>query len=261
MKKNQVTGFTSDVRQPLSFSYVRWTLPYVVVGGALLLVILALGREVGRHVNSIEAWIAALGPWAFLGFIVVFVLLTSVLVPDTLLAIIAGALFGSAKGFGAVFVAAILAAAVQYALSSRLLRARVEAVLDRKPSLAAIQRAVTRDELHLQVLLRLTPVNPATISYLLGAAGVRFSGFIIACVALTPSLVTEVYFGQAGRHIARMTLHGGALYGHDLALLGGLAACIVTLIVVSRRAQKALSRAVAEEAASEEVAEGVTAEP
>lgn len=260
MKKNNVTGRASGGRQPLSFSYVRWALPWVVLGGALVLVILALGREVGRHTDMIEASIAALGPWALLGFVVVFVLLTSLLVPDTLLAIIAGALFGTAKGFGAVLVAAILAAALQYAISSRLLRARIEAALDRRPKLAAIQRAVIRDELHLQVLLRLTPVNPATISYLLGAAGVRFSGFLIACVALSPSLVTEVYFGRAGRHIALMTLHRGGFYAHDLTLLGGLAACIVTLIVVSRMAQKALSRAVAEEADTDEIAEPATAE-
>ncbi len=254
MKKNEVAGSGSGVRQPPRISYVRWAWPYVVVGGALLLVILTLGRAVGHHAHRIEAGIAALGPWAVVGFVVVFVLMTSVLVPDTLLAIIAGALFGPWLGFAAVLAAAIAAAAFQYALSSRLLRERVERIVRRRPPLAAIQEAVMRDEIHLQVLLRLTPLNPASISYLLGAAGVRFRGFLLACLALTPSLVTEVYFGQAGRHLASMTTRKGAFYAHDLLLLGGLVVCVATLVIVSRRAQKALSRALAEAAAAEEVA-------
>ncbi len=246
MKRTGDAGAASESRRPLGVSYLRWVLPWVLVAGALLIVILALGREVGHHVDVIESWIEALGPWAVVGFIVLFVLLTSLFVPDTLLAIVAGALFGPGWGVAAVLVAGILAAAAQYTLSSRLLRSPVEAAIRRKPSLAAIRRAVMRDELHLQVLLRLTPLNPATISYLLGAAGVRFSTFLLACLALTPSFLTEVYFGQAGRHIARIVGRGGGvLYGNNLVFLGGLAACIVVLVVVSKRAHQALLRAIA----------------
>jgi hypothetical protein len=56
------------------------------------------------------------------------------------------------------------------------LRARIQRALAARTSLAAIQRDVRRDEFRLQVLLRPTPLNPATINYPLGAAGVRFSG-------------------------------------------------------------------------------------
>ncbi|MEJ2170137.1 MAG: hypothetical protein P8X90_31950 [Desulfobacterales bacterium] len=73
-------------------------------------------------------------------------------------------------------------------------------MLAARPALTAIQRAVGRDEFRLQLLLRLTPLNPAIISYRLGSAGVRFSSFLIACLALTPSLIIEVYFGHVGKH-------------------------------------------------------------
>ena len=115
--------------------------------------------------------------WLFVGL---FALATSVLLPDTVLCIIAGALFGLGWGVAAVLAGSFLAAAIQFALAHQLLRARIQRTLAARPSLAAIQRAVSRDEFRLQVLLRLTPLNPATISYLLGAAGVRFSGFLIA---------------------------------------------------------------------------------
>jgi uncharacterized membrane protein YdjX (TVP38/TMEM64 family) len=143
-------------------------------------------------------------------------------------------------------VGSLLAGALQFALSRRLLRARIERTLVAKPSLAAIQRAVIHDELRLQVLLRLTPLNPATISYLLGAAGVRFFGFLIACLALTPNLIIEVYFGHAGKHMARMA--GGSTktgHLHDLAIIGGVVVGVIVLVLVSRMARRAVLEAVA----------------
>ena len=65
--------------------------------------------------------------------------------------------------------------------------------------------AVARSELKINMLLRLTPLNPATVSYILGATGVRFPGFLLACLALTPHLLIEVYFGFAGKHLARIS--------------------------------------------------------
>ncbi len=167
--------------------------------------------------------------------------------PDTVLCIIAGALFGMAWGATAIVVGSLFAATLQFALSRRLLRARIERALLAKPSLAAIQQAVTQDELRLQVLLRLTPLNPATVSYLLGAAGIRFGGFLIACLALIPSLTIEVYFGHAGKHMARMA-GGSARAGglQDLVIIGGVVVGVIVMVLVSRMARKAVMQAVAE---------------
>jgi len=217
------------------------------VGLLIVVAIVIGGRAIEHHINAIESWIANLGPWGVLTFIGLFVLATSLLVPDTVLCIIAGALFGLFWGVAAVLAGSLLAGAMQFALSHKLLRARIQRTLAARPSLAAIQRAVNRDEFRLQVLLRLTPLNPATISYLLGAAGVRFSGFLIACLATTPNLVVEVYFGHVGSQAARLT--GSAARTarlHALAIIGGLAVCVAVMVFVSRMAHKAVMQAVAE---------------
>lgn len=248
MKSTSVAGSDSGSRRPLGVSYLRWVIPGLLAAGAVAIVVFVLGHAVGHHIDRIEAWITGMGPWALAAFIGLFVVMTSLLVPDTVLAITAGALFGPGLGLAAVLVATFLAAALQYTLSSRFLRARVEAMLLRRPPLAAIERAVKRDEFHLQVLLRLTPLNPATISYLLGAAGVRFWGFLLACLALTPSLFTLVWFGQAGWHIARVAALGGRVFRlSDAALLAGLAACIALLVFVSKRAYRALVQEISED--------------
>ncbi|MGB5606100.1 MAG: hypothetical protein WBN51_06230, partial [Gammaproteobacteria bacterium] len=71
--------------------------------------------------------------------------------PDTLLCIVAGGLFGMRWGAAAVVTGSLLAAAIQFAFAQQLLRSRIQRTL------AAIQRAVSRDEFRLQLLLRLMP--------------------------------------------------------------------------------------------------------
>jgi len=235
------------VRRLLARAYSRAALPYVAVGLLLIVAIVFGGREIEHHINAIESWITELGPWGVLAFIGLFTLATSLLLPDTVLCIIAGALFGLYWGVAAVLAGSLLAGAMQFALSQKLLRARIQRALAARPSLVAIQRAVGRDEFRLQVLLRLTPLNPATISYLLGAAGVRFSGFMIACLALTPNLAIEVYFGHVGKHAARLVgSDARTAHLHNLAIIGGLAVCIAVMVLVSKMARKAVMQAVAE---------------
>ena len=113
-----------------------------------------------------------------------------------------------------------------------------------KPQLMALERAVRRHELHLQVLMRLTPLSPTLVSYLLGAAGVRFRGFFLGLFALVPAYVVQVYFGYAGKHVARMAGRtGSAELPHDMLLLAGLALCIIVLVLVTRAARKAIKEA------------------
>lgn len=219
----------------------------MVLGALLLVAIVIVGREIDHHIDAIEAWIAAISPWGVVVFIGLFVLLTSFLVPDTVLAIIGGALFGLAGGTLAVVIGALAGCSLQHFLARHLLRDRIERMVYKRPSLLAIQRAVRSREMRLQALLRLTPINPAAISYMLGAAGVRFKGFFITCFALIPGLFLEVYFGHAGKHLARMAGRDErSIVLHDAVIIGGLLVCIAVMIVVSRMARKALQEAVAE---------------
>lgn len=243
----QETEAKDRVRRFLANADARTLLTYLAAGLMVMAAIFVVGQEIDHHINVIESWITKLGPWGVLAFIGLFTLATSFLLPDTVLCIIAGALFGLGWGTVTVLAGSLLAGAIQYALSRRLLRERIQRMLEAKPSLAAIQRAVSHDEFRLQILLRLTPLNPATISYLLGAAGVRFSGFLIAIMALTPNLVIEVYLGHAGKHAARLAgSNAQSAHLHDLAIIGGLAVCIFVMVLISKMARKAVMQAVAD---------------
>jgi uncharacterized membrane protein YdjX (TVP38/TMEM64 family) len=237
----------SNIARLLAVAGRKENLVYVCAALVLAVAILLAGDEVKHHVAAIESWISGLGPCGIAAFVALYVVTTTLLFPESVLSIAAGALFGLAWGLAAAILAALLAAMLQYALARRLLRGRVERALASRPSLAAIERAVGRQEFRLQALLRLTPLNPATISYLLGAAGVRFGGFMVACLGLTPHLLIEVYFGYAGRHVAHMAGRDAqAVYLHDVVVIGGLAVVMAVLFLISRMAHKAVMEAVAQ---------------
>ena len=138
------------VRRLLARVYSRAALPYLAMGLMLIVAVVVGGHEIKHHIHAIESWITKLGPWGVLAFTGLFVLATSFLLPDTVLCIIAGALFGLYWGVAAVLAGSLLAGAIQFTLSQKLLRARIQRTLAARPSLAAIQRAVSRDGFRIQ---------------------------------------------------------------------------------------------------------------
>lgn len=225
---------------------IRAALPFVCAGLAVIAAIAVLGHEIHEHLDGLEDWIKGLGFWGPVVFVLLFVVLTSVFIPDSLLSIVAGVLFGFLWGAGAVIAGGVLAGAIQYGLARSVLGGAVDRAVSSRPQLRRIQNAVRRDELRLQLLIRLTPLSPTLGSYVLGATGVRFGSFLTALVALFPAYMLQVYFGCAGKHVMRMTGRGVAV--HDVLILGGLVACGVVMWLVTRTARRALAKAEAGEA-------------
>lgn len=235
------------VRKFLAHAISRAAIPYVLAGILLAAAIATMGHGVFKNMSAIEAWLIGLGPWGVVAFVALFVVATSFLMPDSMLCIASGALFGIWWGNIAVLFGILIAGALQFTLARRLFRAPIQRQISKRPALAAIQRAVIQDEFRLQVLVRLTPVNPAILNYLLGATHVRLTGFIVACLAHMPAIMVEVYFGHASRNVVKIA-DGSAKHAflEDMLLFGGLVASVVVLVMVSRMARRALLEAITE---------------
>lgn len=236
-----------DRRRRLFKRELRSVLPLAILVAAVIGIVVLIGHEAHRHLHDIESWITQLGPWGRLAFVGLVVAGTSVFVPESMFSFVAGVLFGLAWGMGIMLLANLLAAAIQYGLARRLLHDPIQRWLESRPLLRSIQQAVIGHELRLQVLLRLTPLSPAPISYLLGAAGVRFSGFMLANLVLITHVAVEVYLGHASK---QLVTHGfnGAQQGwqHALLVYGGTAIGIFAVLFVSRIAHRAVLKAIAE---------------
>ncbi len=223
-----------------------------VVAVVVIVLIVTLGRDVHRHIVDLEQWIESLGVWGPVVFTAMFIALTMVFMPDSLLAILAGMAFGLPVGVATVLIGGVVACSLQYLLARNVLRGRVQRLIDGKSRLAALERAVRRQEVRLQLLMRLTPMSPTLASYVLGACSVRFGGFVVALAGLFPSYIVQVYIGVAGTHVATMTGRSHAdIVLHDVVMIGGLLTSLVVLVLITRMAVRALAQAETEAAHSE----------
>ena len=228
-----------NLAEPKRVTRLVLRLALIAVG---LVVIAWLGRDLAVHLPAIEKWIADLGFWGPVVFVVLVAVCTMVFLPDTPFAIAGGVVFGLWWGTMLLTIAAFINAALTYCLSRNLLRGQVEKWLERSPKLAAIQRAASHQGVRFLLLLRLTPVSAVAVSNLLGAAGIRFAPFIIACVGLIPGLFVEVYLGSIAKHVTKTAGGVSAASTTETSIrIAGLLVCFIVLALITRAARKALS--------------------
>lgn len=214
----------------------------LLVGLSVLAAVVWFGRHAVEEIKTMETWIAGHGVWGRVAFVGMMVVFTSMFVPDTLLAVAAGALFGLAWGTLLTIVGAVATAAFNYLAARSLLRPRIEQMLEQHPKLRAIQRAANREGLRLQLLLRLAPISPVSVSYVLGASGVRFPTFLIATAGLIPGLFVEVYFGYLASHVTKVAGKASEHSTlHTVVTVVGFVVGIVVMISITRIATKALA--------------------
>ncbi len=238
----------NDLHQHL-ISKVRWKTVglRLAIGLSVLVVVVWFGRHATAEIKTMEAWVASHGVWGQVAFVGIMILFTSIFVPDTVFGIAAGLLFGLLWGSLMVVAGAIMTAALNFLAARSLLRPRIEKMLQQHPKLQAIQRTVHREGLRLQLLLRLSPLNPVSVSYVLGASGVRLTTFMIATLGLIAGLFVEVYFGYMASHVTKVAGNAGEYSTiHTVVTVVGFVVCIVLMIFVTRVATKALADAQSE---------------
>ena len=216
----------------------------LLIGMGSLILIVWFGRNVIAEIEVIETWIEGHGALGWIVFVGMMIVFTSMFVPDTLLAIAAGAMFGLVGGTILTFVGAFLTAALNFLAAHGLFQTRIEKWLERHPKLRAIQQAANRGELRLQLLLRMLPINAVLVSYVMGATGVRFSTFLIATVGMIPAVIVNVYFGHTASHITKVAGNASEHSTlHTVMTVGGLVVCIVVMVAITRIATKAIADA------------------
>lgn len=204
------------------------------------------------YIQPLEDFVRKLGPWAPLLYIAVFVVATTLFVPESILAIAAGAIFGLWMGLIWVVVAGTLSAIVIFVLARHLFRGRIEQLLKSHPKIQAIDAAASDSGFRLMVLLRLSPLSFTLLSYLLAISRARFRTYVIACIGMFPGNFSTVYIGYAAQHAAALAKdlkqHGGHLPTgdsliHEMTLFLGLGAAIVASVVVARIAMREIRNA------------------
>ena len=204
---------------------------------------MVLVNRYGLLTRALE-WIAALGPWGPIAFILVYVVATILLIPGTILTLGAGFLFGVFQGVLVSLTGATLGAGAAFLTGRYLARDWVATKLAANPRFAAIDEAVGREGWKIVLLSRLSPLFPFNLlNYLFGLTRVRFWSYLLAsAVGMAPGSLLYVYIGSLAGDLAAL---GDSKSRSPLqwAFLGvGLLATLAVTVYVTRLARRSLDK-------------------
>lgn len=223
-------------------SHWRLIVRLLVFGVPLFILAIWYGRTIGKDWEEMERWIAELGIWGPIVLVLAAGILTVAFCPDTPFSMVAGALFGLTWGTVYALAGAVLGATLTFWISRLLLRHRVSSLLERHPRWSAIERAASREGTRLQLLVRLTPMHSAVFSYVMGASGLPYRSFAVGCLAMTPVVFVEVYFGYLAGHVANLASGAGKPSAVRIAVtIAGLLLGVVAMLYVARLARRAIA--------------------
>jgi uncharacterized membrane protein YdjX (TVP38/TMEM64 family) len=195
--------------------------------------------------DAVVLRLEALGPWAPLIYIALYVAAALTVAPAFLLTVAAGALFGVWLGTVYVFVGASLGASAVYAVSVRLTRLPVLSWLDKDPRVLIVRQAVAGEGAWIQFLLRLSPLVPySLLNYALGLSLVRYRDFVVALVGMLPAIVMYTYYGKVVGDVAALAAGVAPPRGVEYytLLTVGLVTTVLATTLITRAARRAMEQ-------------------
>jgi uncharacterized membrane protein YdjX (TVP38/TMEM64 family)/rhodanese-related sulfurtransferase len=153
----------------------------------------------GISLAALDAHLNALGPWAPVGYVVLYALATVAFVPGAIFGLAGGALFGPVWGSLWNLLGATLGAALSFLVARYIAGDWVE----RKAGglLKRLIDGVDAEGWRFVAFVRLVPLFPFNLSnYALGLTRIRFLDYVIASlVCMAPGTIAYTWLGYAGR--------------------------------------------------------------
>ncbi len=212
----------------------------------LIAVLIAAARyfNVQELLKSTLDWVASLGPWGPMAFIIIYILATILFIPGSILTLGAGVLFGVVLGSIYVSIGATIGAAGAFLVGRYLARGWVEKHIEDNPKFEAIDQAVANEGWKIVGLTRLSPVFPFNLlNYAFGVTQVSFKDYFFPTwIGITPGTVLYVYLGSLASSLAmlgRSKAHTPAEWAFYAV---GLIATVAVTVYITRIAKKALAQ-------------------
>ena len=149
--------------------------------------------------EAVEAFVAGLGLWAPVGFVVIYGLATVAMVPGSIFDLTGGALFGPYLGTLFNLAGGSLGAALAFLVARYIARDWVETRAG--PRTKGTMQSVEADGWKFVAFVRLVPIFPYNVlNYLLGLTRIPFHHYMFATIVfMSPSTVVYTWIGHASR--------------------------------------------------------------
>ncbi|MDB5104145.1 MAG: hypothetical protein JWP91_1834 [Fibrobacteres bacterium] len=196
------------------------------------------------HLQEAVEWFRALGPWAVLPYMIVFVAASVFFIPISGMLLVAGTLYGFWMGYLLAAASGLIAVAVTYAVGRKLWRSRVEALRRDHPRFESIYEAISRHGPILVFLIRLNPLLPfSLLNYLFTIPKLDFRKYLVSSfLGMTPDIMFYLYIGQVGK--GWLENPAGLTIWNYLILGGALGTTVVAAVIINRVIHKAQPAAV-----------------
>jgi uncharacterized membrane protein YdjX (TVP38/TMEM64 family) len=191
------------------------------------------------HLPAAVEWFRALGPWAVVPYIVIFVTAAVFFIPISGMLLVAGTLYGFWMGYLLAAASGLIAVAVTYAVGKKLWRSRVEALRRDHPRFESIYEAISKHGPMLVFLIRLNPLLPfSVLNYLFTIPKLDFRKYLISSfLGMTPDIFFYLYVGHVGKGL--LENHGGPTVWNYLILGSAVATTVIAAVVINRVIRKA----------------------
>jgi uncharacterized membrane protein YdjX (TVP38/TMEM64 family) len=190
---------------------------------------------------SIRAWIAGVGAWGPVVYMLLYALAVVLLVPGSLLALAAGLAYGP-WGLPLAVSAATAGAALAFLIGRYLAGEWLRKLSNRRLLLRAVESAVTEGGWRFVALIRLSPLLPfSLLNYYFGITRISFRQYLFGTLfGIVPGTSVNVLLASAGY---AYTL-GGMRHPLKLAMLAvGLAVTVVVCRIILQRVRIVLNDA------------------
>lgn len=222
----------------MQWGWLRSKKFWLGLAGAGSIALLSQVLPLQDWVVKIHTWLETLGPWAVPAFIMLYVLTSIIAFPNIILILVAGTVFGLAKGIISASIADTLAAVACFLLGRTIIRKRIKEWMQHHPNFAKFDQAVGEKGWKILVLSRLSPMVPSNLlNYGFSCTQVNFwQYFFFTWIGMLPVIGFYVYLGTFG-----MKLVGANSSPQALTVQGiGLVATIIAAVYITRLAQKTL---------------------
>ena len=201
-----------------------------------LIVVCQIKFEIIQKVPNIIEKTASSGPVGYLGFILIYIVSTVMMLPGSPLTFTAGALFGFWKGLILVSLGSTLGATCAFMVSRYLIRKSIEKRVLKNKKFQSIDNEINEQGWKIVILSRLSPIIPFfLLNYALGITKIRFIHFIFASwIGMIPGTIVYVLMGTMGGAFIN-----GKKSSFEWVLLGiGLIATILVTLLISKIIKK-----------------------
>ncbi|MGL5082760.1 MAG: TVP38/TMEM64 family protein [Microcoleaceae cyanobacterium] len=199
--------------------------------------------------NALD-WVANLGAWGPLVFILIYIVATVLFLPGSLLTLGAGVLFGVVPGSIYVSIGSVIGATCAFLVGRYLARGWVSKQISENEKFKAIDEAVGREGWKIVGLTRLSPIFPFNLlNYSFGLTNVSLRDYFFASwIGMIPGTIMYVYLGSLAGELATLGTEGRSRTMAEWILYGvGLLATVAVTVYVTKIAKQALNQKISEE--------------